>query len=165
MGVTAGIVLAGVAVAGSAIQSQKNNNNIRSANTAALKANASNKAYLEAQRGSNQSKLSKSYQKWLARDAVVGSAKGTLGSASSNAAQMSALANALIDSNVVDFNQRAQENNNNMNTQSQIMGNNSRYSNALFAAVGAGAQGFSTGYNMGNAVSEAYGSEPKKAKT
>ena len=70
---------------------------------------------------------------------------------------MSALANALIDSNVIDFNTRAQKNQNNSSTRNQIMDNNSRHSSPLFSAVGAGMQGFSSGYNMGNALKEAYG--------
>lgn len=156
MGATTGGIMGGVQAIGAFTQTSANNRSIRSANASALQANAANAAYLDVKRGSDQSKLAKSFQKWVARDAVLSSSKGTYGSASSTAAQMSALANALIDSNVIDFNTRAQKNQNNSSTRNQIMDNNSRYSSPLFSAIGAGAQGFSQGYNMGNAVKEAY---------
>ena len=91
MGATTGGIMGGVQAVGAFAQSSVNNRNIRSANASALQANAANAAYLDVKRGSDQSKLAKSYQKWIARDAVVSSAKGTYGSASSNAAQMLSL--------------------------------------------------------------------------
>jgi hypothetical protein len=133
------------------------NRSIKAANAAALKAHLSNKAYIEVSRQSEQSKLGKSYAKYVAREAALSSSRGTLGSASSTAAQMSALANALTDSGVIDFNARAQKNQSANTIGNQIRQNSSNFSNPLIAGVSSGAQWAVTGYQLGNILKEYYG--------
>jgi len=146
----AGIALGAVQAVGGYAQSTSQNRSIKSANASALQANAANAAYLDQKNSLDQSQLAKKYAKFVASEAALMSAKGTYGSASSTAAELSAVANALVDSSTLDFNTRANKNSNNAATRNQIMQNDSQRSNPLFAAISAGANGALMGYQLGS---------------
>lgn len=154
MGTTGGAIGGVVGTVGSFMQASQNNKSIKAANAAALRAQASNEAYLDVRRQSEQSKLGKAYSKYVAREAALSSSKGTYGSASSTAAQMSALANALIDSATVDFNTRAQKNASATQIGNQMRENSSRYQSPIFAAIQGGTDMFMSGYKLGKVIEE-----------
>lgn len=138
------------------ISSIQGNKAVKRANAAAMRADAANKTYIDLSRQANQSKLGKEYGKLLAREAALSSARGTLGSSSSNAAQMSALANALTDSGAIDFNARAQKNQSSVSIGNQILQNSQNFSNPFFSAIKGGMSGAMTGYQLGGVLKEFY---------
>lgn len=146
----AGAALAATGMLGKYYDARNSNANLRKANENALQANQVNTLYEDAGRAKSQSKLGKDYARYAASQAIFASVSGSYGGASSTAADLSSLANAFIDSNIIDFNSAAQKNQNAVNTRNQIMSNDLQYQNPLMAAFAGGLQGWQAGYSLGN---------------
>lgn len=152
MAVGAAVGLGAVSAAGALAQSSSQNRSIRTANASALQANAANAAYLDQRNAVEQSQLARKYAKFVASEAVLSSAKGTYGSASQVAAELSSMANALQDSAILSGNTRAEKNANNASTRNQIIQNNSQYQNPFLSTLSAGIQGAMSGYSLGSSI-------------